>query len=137
MIDVPRGLALWLHIAAAAVLIGGALYARLAIQAAGVTLAPDEAGKVSDTTSERFRAWVVAAIAVLLISGVYNYLQTGSHSTRYHILLGIKLLLAAHVFASVLLALRPKNPRRARQLAGAGISGVAVILIASYLSQIR
>jgi uncharacterized membrane protein len=136
MIDVPRGLALWLHIAAAAVLIGGALYAPLAIRAAAATLTPDEAGKISDATSVRFRPWVFAAIAVLLITGVYNYLQTGAHSTRYHILLGIKLLLAAHVFASVLLALRPKNPRRARQLAGAGISGVGVILIAAYLSQI-
>jgi uncharacterized membrane protein len=136
MIDVPRGLALWLHIAAAAVLVGGALYARLAIQAAAMTLTPDEATKVSDAAAERFRGWVVAAIIVLLISGVYNYLETGAHSTRYHILLGIKLLLALHVFASVLLALRPKNPRRGRQLAGAGISGVAVILIAAYLTQI-
>ena len=136
MIDVPRGLALWLHIAAAAVLVGGALYARLAIQAAGVTLAPDEAGKVSDAAAGRFRGWVVAAIVVLLASGVYNYLETGAHSARYHILLGIKLLLALHVFASVLLALRSNNPRRARQLAGAGISGVAVILIAVYLTQI-
>jgi uncharacterized membrane protein len=136
MIDVPRGLALWLHIAAAAVLVGGALYARLAIQAAAVTLTAEEAGKVSDRAAERFRAWVVAAIIVLLISGVYNYLETGAHTARYHILLGIKLLLALHVFASLLLALRPTNPRRGRQLAGAGISGLGVILIAVYLSQL-
>ena len=82
------------------------------------------------------RGIAVGAILVLLITGAFNYLQTGAHSTRYHILLGIKLLLALHVFASVLLALRPKNPRRRRQLAGAGISGVAIILIAVYLSQI-
>ena len=136
MIDVPRGIALWLHITAAAVLVGGALYARLAIQAAAGALAPDDASKVSDGAAERFRRWVVAAIVVSLISGVYNYLETGAHSARYHILLGIKLLLALHVFASVVLALRSNNPRRARQLAGAGISGVAVILIAVYLTQI-
>ena len=91
---------------------------------------------MNDTAAEQFRAWVIAAIAVSLISGAFNYLQTGAHSPRYHILLGIKLLLALHVFASVLLALRPKNPRRGRQLAGAAISGMAVILIAVYLSQI-
>ena len=136
MIDVPRGLALWLHIAAAAVLVGGALYARLAIQAAAATQAPEEAANITDAAAARFRAWVIAAIAVLLITGVYNYLQTGAHSTRYHILLAVKLLLALHVFASVLLALRPKNPRRGRPLAGAGISGVAIILIAVYLSPI-
>ena len=136
MVDVPRGLALWLHIAAAALLVGGALYARLAIQAATEVLAPEEAARVNDGAVERFRGWVFTAIAVLLITGVYNYLHTGAHSPRYHILLGIKLLLALHVFASVLLALRSNNPRRARQLAGAGISGVAVILIAVYLTQI-
>jgi uncharacterized membrane protein len=136
MIDVPKGLSLWLHIAAAAVLVGGALYARLAMQAAAVTLTAEEAARVNDTAAERFRGWVIAAIVVLLITGVYNYMHTGAHSPRYHILLGIKLLLALHVFASVLLALRPKNPRRGRQWAGAGISGVAVILIAVYLSQI-
>ena len=43
MIDVPKGLSLWLHIAAAAVLVGGALYARLAMQAGAVTLTAEEA----------------------------------------------------------------------------------------------
>jgi uncharacterized membrane protein len=136
MVDVPKGLALWLHIAAAAVLVGGALYARLAMQANAVTLAEDEAVRVNDTAAERFRGWVLAAIVVLLITGIYNYLHTGAHSVRYHVLLGIKLLLALHIFASALLALRPKNPRRGRQLVGAGISGVAAILIAVYLSQL-
>ena len=136
MIDVPRGISLWLHIAAAVVLVGGALYGRLAIQAARAILAPEEAANVNDRTAEGFRGLAVGAIVVLLITGASNYLQTGAHSSRYHILLGFKLLLALHVFASVLLALRSKNPRRGRQLAGAAISGIAVILIAVYLSQI-
>jgi hypothetical protein len=136
MIDVPRGISLWLHIAAAAVLVGGALYGRLAIQAASATLTPEEAAKVDDRVAAGFRGLAVGAIILLLITGAFNYLQTGSHSVRYHILLGVKLLLALHVFASVLLALRPENPRRGRQLTGAAISGVAVILIAVYLSQL-
>lgn len=136
MVDVPGGISLWLHITAAAALLGGALYGRLAIQAAAAILAPEEAAKVDNRAAEGFRAIAVGAILVLLITGAFNYLHTGAHSTRYHILLGIKLLLALHVFASVLLALRPNNPRRRRQLAGAGISGLAIILIAVYLSQI-
>jgi len=136
MIDIPKGVALWLHIASVAFLIGGALYGRLAIQAAAATLAPDAAAKVGDAAAERYRGWVFMTIVVLLVTGVYNYLHTGAHSARYHILLGIKLLLVLHIFASALLSLRPNNPRRARQLAGAGISGLAVILIAVYLSQI-
>jgi hypothetical protein len=71
-----------------------------------------------------------------VITGIYNYLHTGAHSTRYHILLAIKLLLVLHIFASTLAATRPNNPRRARQLAGAGLSGLIVILIAVFMSQI-
>lgn len=136
MIDVPRGLSLWLHIASAALLIGGALFGRLAIQAAAATLAPDAAVKVSESAAERYRGWVFITIVALLATGIYNYLFTGGHSARYRIVLGIKLLFVLHIFASALLAVRPNNPRRARQLAGVGISGLIVILIAVYLSQI-
>jgi len=136
MIDVPRGLSLWLHIASAVLLIGGAFYGRLAILAAAATLPPDAAGKVSDATAERFRGWALLAMVALAATGIYNYFFTGPHFARYHIVLGVKLLLALHIFTSVWFSLRPNNPRRSRQLAGAGISGLAVILIAVYLRQI-
>ena len=64
---------------------------------------------------------------------MYSVLSTPGHTRRYHVLLGIKLLLAGHVFASALLAARPGNPRRARQMVGALISGVLIVLIAAYL----
>jgi hypothetical protein len=46
------------------------------------------------------------------------------------------MLLALHVFSVAILVSAPKNPRRARQLFGAAISGLAIILIAAYLNRI-
>jgi uncharacterized membrane protein len=136
MIDVPKGIALWLHLSCVVLLIGGALYGRLALKAAASTLPQESANKFGDAAAGRYRGWVFLTIVVLLITGIYNYLHTGSHSPRYHILLAIKLLLVLHIFASTLVSTRPDNPRRSRQLAGAGLSGVLVILIAVYMSQI-
>jgi uncharacterized membrane protein len=136
MIDVPKGIALWLHISCVVLLIGGALYGRLALRAAGATLPEDEASKFGDAAAARYRGWVLLSILILVFTGIYNYLATGSHSTRYHVLLAIKLLLVLHIFASTLLAARPNNPRRSRQLLGAAISGFAAALIAVYMSQI-
>jgi uncharacterized membrane protein len=136
MIDVTKGIVLWLHLFAVVVLIGGAMYGRMALRAAEEALAPDAALKVSDAAAARFRGRAIVAIALLLVTGVYNYLHTGGHSVRYHILLGVKLLLVLHIFAATLAALRPNNPKRARQLAGVGLSGIIVILIAVYMSQI-
>jgi hypothetical protein len=51
-------------------------------------------------------------------------------------LLGVKLLLAMHVFAVGILISRPHNPRRGRMMTGAAISGLAIIAIAAYLRHI-
>jgi hypothetical protein len=78
--------------------------------------------------------WI--AIAALTLSGVYNVLTMQGHTSRYYLLLGIKLLLVAHVFAAGILAVRPGNPRRARQMTGACISGFLIILLSAYLRRI-
>jgi hypothetical protein len=67
---------------------------------------------------------------------MYNLFANPGHSARYHMLLGVKLLLALHIFAVAMLATQPKNPRRARLLTGAAISGLAIILISAYLRRI-
>jgi hypothetical protein len=79
---------------------------------------------------------VVFTIVLLVATGIYNYVHTGTHSVRYHILLAVKLLLVLHIFAATLVSTRPNNPRRVRQLTGAALSGLAAILIAVYMSQI-
>jgi uncharacterized membrane protein len=126
----------WLHIAAAALLVGGLLYGRLVLKATRETLAPDVAEKLGDSAAALFRPRVIACVLALLLSGVYNILTSPGHHQWYQIWLGIKLLLALHVFAAGFLATRPGNPRRSRMMAGAGLSGLIVILIADYLKNI-
>jgi hypothetical protein len=46
------------------------------------------------------------------------------------------MLLVLHVFSVAVLVTAPKNPRRSRQLFGAAISGLTILLIAAYLKGI-
>lgn len=134
--DVPAVLARFLHLASVATLIGGFLFGSLALRAAEKVLPPEAAASLAERAASRFRPWLWAAIAALIVSGIYNVLTSPGHSTRYHVLLGIKLLLVAHVFAAGILAVRSQNPRRARQMTGAFISGFVIILISAYLRRI-
>ena len=136
MKDVLPVLMRWLHISSAVLLVGGLLYGRMVLKATSEALSPDSAEKLSDSAAALFRPRVILYVLLLLLSGVYNILVTPGHTTRYHVWLGIKLLLALHVFAAGFLATRPGNPRRARMMAGAGLSGLIVILIANYLKGI-
>ena len=76
------------------------------------------------------------AIACLVISGLFNFLTHPGHTRYYHALFGMKILLALHVFAVAILIARPGNKRRNRQMFGAAISGLTVILISNYLKGI-
>jgi uncharacterized membrane protein len=135
MIDIPKGISLWLHLSSVVFLIGGALYGRLALRTAATVMAQESADKFGDAASGRYRGQVLFTIVLLLATGIYNYLHTSPHSVLYHILLGVKLLLVLHIFAATLASTRPNNPRRVRQLTGAGLSGLLAILIAVYMSQ--
>jgi cytochrome bd-type quinol oxidase subunit 2 len=126
----------WLHFSSLATLIGGILYGRLVMLRSSAALAPDAREALADREAVAFRPFVLAAICGLVVSGVYNILTHPGHRQTYHVLLGIKLLLALHVFAVALLITRPGHPRRARMMTGAAISGLAIIAIAAYLKHI-
>ena len=126
----------WLHTASVATVVGGFFFGSLVLRVAAAALAPEAATALAEKTAARFRPWLWLALASLIVSGAYNVVSMQGHSTRYHVLLGIKLLLAAHVFAAGILAVRPNNPRRARQMTGAFISGFVIILISAYLRRI-
>ncbi|MGA2594962.1 MAG: hypothetical protein ABSH32_34120 [Bryobacteraceae bacterium] len=123
----------WLHIASVATLIGGMLYGWLVMVPAAGALAADARKALTDRTAALYRPLVFGAIAALLVSGGYNLLTNPGHNTLYYLMLTIKLLLVAHVFA-VGIVLVTKNPEhRGRLFAGAAISGLIVILISAYL----
>ncbi|MGA2773737.1 MAG: hypothetical protein ABSG26_23305 [Bryobacteraceae bacterium] len=134
--DVPGVIMQWLHFSSVATLIGGILYGRLVMLPSSAALAPDAREALADGAAVAFRPFVLAAICGLVVSGVFNILTHPGHTTKYHILLGVKLLLVAHVFAAALLIVRPGHPRRARMMTGAAISGLAIIAIAAYLQHI-
>jgi putative copper export protein len=136
MPDVFGVLMQWLHISSMATLVGGLIYARLAMTPACKPLAPDGRDAVGERAAAAFRPLAYAAITGLLVSGIYKVFVSPGHSTRYHILLGVKLLLAAHVFVTAVLLVQPKRERRPRLMAGAFLSGLIVILIAAYLRRI-
>ena len=125
----------WLHIASVACLSGGMIYGWIAAGAAAA-LGPEARAGLAERTAAAFRPLVMLSIALLTISGIYNLLSNPGHTLRYHVALGVKLLLVAHVFAVAVLMTQPHHPRRVRLMAGGAISGLIVIGIAAYLRRI-
>jgi len=126
----------WLHISSVATLIGGMIFGRFVMTEAAGGLSPEARESFLDRAALLYRPLVYAAMAGLLISGSYNILTTPGHRPLYHMLLGVKLLLAMHVFAVAILIARPHNKRRGRMMAGAAFSGLAIIAIAAYMRHI-
>ena len=126
----------WFHITSVATLIGGLIYGRLVLARGAELFASDSHNAFEERAAAAFRPLVYAAVSALIVSGVYNIFANPGHSPRYHMLLGIKLLLVAHVFAVSLLAVRPDRPGRARLMASGAISGLIIIAISAYLRRI-
>jgi putative copper export protein len=126
----------WLHFASMATLVGGMIYGRLVMSSSLTTLAPDAQKAFDNAAAARYRPLAMAAVFGLIVSGTYNILTNPGHTAKYHMLLGIKLMLVLHIFAVALLVTRPENPRRARMMAGAFISGLIVLAISAYLRRI-
>jgi putative copper export protein len=136
MADVLFVLMRWLHFASMATLVGGILFGRLVMTSSLSALAPDARDAFADRAAARYRPFVLTAIVGLIVSGTYNLLTNPGHTPKYHMLLGIKLLLVLHVFAVALLITQPKNPRRARMMTGTLISGLIILAISAYLRRI-
>ena len=62
------------------------------------------------------------------MSGIYNFLHKTGVSTHYDVWLGVKVLLALHIFA-VVMFYRGKQ----RALTGAVISAAVIVAISGYL----
>jgi putative copper export protein len=136
MPDVLFVLMRWLHFASMATLVGGIIYGRLVMTSAIATLAPEARDVFDRGAAARYRPLVLTAIVGLIVSGTYNLLTNPGHTPKYHMLLGIKFMLALHVFAVGLLVTQPRNPRRARMMTGVLISGLAILALSAYLRRI-
>ncbi|MBZ5582131.1 MAG: hypothetical protein LAQ30_07980 [Acidobacteriia bacterium] len=123
----------WLHISSAVVLIGGAVYWRLILMPSSYALPAGEREILNERDAGAFRPFVLAAIAGLILSGIFNILARPGHSLSHNVMLAVKLLLVAHVFAAALVTVRAHSPRRTRTLTGTVISGAVILAISAYL----
>ena len=134
--DVLAVIMRWLHISSVATLVGGAIYGRLVAAAAAAKLEAESGAALSEDAAAHAKPLFYGAVAALVVSGIYNIIATPGHSLRHNVLLGIKLLLVLHVFAVLLLSVQQGAKRRARMMAGAAISGLAIIAISAYLRRV-
>jgi uncharacterized membrane protein len=130
----------WLHLVAAVTLIGAAIYIRKVAMPALAGLQTDARNKLVTEMLARMRPLAFAAIVVLVGTGLYNYMtRMVGRPPAYHMILGVKMLLALHVFTVMILLLVPpgvnpgRDARRPRLLMGAVISGLIILLISAHL----
>jgi len=93
----------WLHIFSAIIAVGGSIFIRFVLVPVGASVLPGEQFiALREKVVGRWRIFVHTCILFLLISGFYNYLvlslPTHHGQAIYHILFGIKFLLALSVF---------------------------------------
>jgi len=129
--ELPTVILRWMHISSMAALVGGMIYGRLVER-----MARESGDPISGRAAAAYRPVVLMAVAGLVVSGLYTLLTNPGHSPRYHMLIGIKVLLALHIFAVAFLITKPENPRRGRMMTGAMISGLIIIAISAYLRRI-
>lgn len=120
-----------LHIVSAVTLVGGAIAWRFASIPGVRWLDAATRAKVENAAAAAWRPVALSAIGGLLVSGVYNLMHRPIQTPTFHMLFGIKMLLALHIFAVSILAMRPDNAKRSRQLTGVVISGVVVLVISA------
>ncbi len=132
----------WAHIASAATLVGGAVWARTVVTPALEPLDPEERIDAWRSLAARYGPLLYAAVAGALVSGLYNFFSHRGHTSYYQIWFGIKMLLVAHIFATAILLARmdiktaEDERKRRRRLAGMAASGLVVILISAFLRRI-
>ena len=122
----------WAHALAAVVWIGGSLFMLLAGRPA--LRAADSGGLVGRALATEFRAIVVTAIAVLIVSGVIltvDRLTSDAAGMAYTVALVAKILLA--VYAFVVAWLQPRRRDRPSGGIGGAITGPVALTIAGVI----
>ena len=134
----------WTHVLLAVIAVGGVFYARvILLPSVRESLDDEQAKALKQAIAGRWRKVVMIAVALLLASGLYNYFAVTRHlhtgQGLYHMLFGIKFLLAMGVFflASVLSGRTAAFDRmRAGSSLWLGITltlGIMIVLIAGLM----
>lgn len=93
----------WIHILAAVTAAGGIVFMRLALLPAMSSLAEESRTRLHEEIRLRWSKVVMWSIALLLISGLWNFFNLNSQYSLnkvpyYHMIFGIKFILAMVVF---------------------------------------
>lgn len=131
----------WLHITAAAIAVGSLVYARFVLAPAMESLTVEQRASLLEKLSARLRPVAIAVIAALVASGSYNLFRVlqGGVGSSYHMVFGIKFLLALHVFGMLYLVATPptgdpaRDAKRPRLMFGAVVSGLIILALGAYL----
>jgi len=134
----------WVHVGTAIVILGGSVFMRFVLMPAAAQLPDEEHQALRERVMGRWRKFIMAGIMLLLLSGFYNYIAIAipAHKGQqgpYHMLMGIKILLAFVVFffASALAGrskgLEPIRQNAGRWLAVTILLSAVVVAIAGYL----
>lgn len=126
----------WLHIASVALLVGGMLYGGGVMFRAAAALPDQCRADLTRGAAKRFGIPASIAIFALILSGTFHLVSFAGRSSTYHMLLGIKLLLALHVFAVAVLVGTNRAKRPGRAMMGAAITGLIIIGISAWLRRI-
>ena len=94
----------WIHILSAIVALGGSIFARFVLMPSAQQVLDDKAhAELRAAVTKRWMKFVHTCILLFLVSGFYNFIaiQAPDHKGQsiYHMLFGIKFLLALAVFA--------------------------------------
>ena len=92
----------WLHILAAMTAVGGAIFARFVVFPVLAPLPSEDRASLHAAMRARWSKIVAAAIAFLLVSGLYNFMMIAIEYRLprwYHPLFGARFLLALAIFA--------------------------------------
>ncbi|MBI1917010.1 MAG: hypothetical protein HYS12_20060 [Planctomycetes bacterium] len=92
----------WLHVGTAIVLLGGVVFLRFVVLPAAERLTSEASEVLCDHVRATWKLFVHAGVALLLVSGLYNYLAVLAPLHKgdglYHSLMGTKILVALAVF---------------------------------------
>ncbi len=124
-----------LHILSAVTLTGGALAWRFAVSPALSPLSPETRDKVDNAVAAAWKPFVWTASIGILLSGFYNFFRKVATGVpkEYHMVFGIKFLLALHVIAVGILLGRAANKKREKQLTGVVFSAVTIVVLSAVL----
>jgi uncharacterized membrane protein len=133
----------WLHIGTAIVVVGGTAFKLFVLIPAAKEIADDERQKLRAAVMKRWKWFVHLGVGLFLISGFFNYLwvQAPLHKGDkvYHMLMGMKILLALGVFAlAEIMVGRSKLAEKMRQNAPKFLAinltlAVVIVLMSGYL----